>query len=211
MWNQCCFITSILKSLVIVAVWLALIGAIYLRIAHLTINLQESEIYFDNFTNDLQTSPTNDSLWRLSHSYVDMDEVRQTSNLIVTTTSLSTQDEIWSQLFLLFLQDSPPKPKIKKLAKAPTTPPRPPPESPTLNYTTAPADTTAYRGEDHSLRDGTSSSSSSHQSKKRELFRMKVSWVRLSGHAFFSEPVTSVSRHGLFLNMSRNFYRFWRR
>ena len=103
-----------------------------------------------------------------------MDEVRQTSNLIVTTTSLSTQDEIGSQLFSLFLQDSPPKPKIKKLAKAPTTPPRPPPESPTLNYTTAPADTTAYRGEDHSLRDGTSSSSSSHQSKKRELFRMKV-------------------------------------
>ena len=104
-----------------------------------------------------------------------MDEVRQTSNLIVTTTSLSTQDEIGSQLFSLFLQDSPPKPKIKKLAKAPTTPPRPPPESPTLNYTTAPADTTAYRGEDHLLRDGTSSSSSSHQSKNRELFGMKVS------------------------------------
>ena len=139
-----------------------------------------------------------------------MDEVRQTSNLIVTTTSLSTQDEIWSQLFSLFLQDSPPKPKIKKLAKAPTTPPRPPPESPTLNYTTAPADTTAYRGEDHSLRDGTSSSSSSHQSRKRELFRMKVSWVRLSGHAFFSEPVTPVSRHGFsqyvtqFLSVSSN-------
>ena len=115
MWNQCCFITPILKSLVIVAVWLALIGAIYLRIAHLTINLQESEIYFDNFTNDLQTSPTNDSLWRLSHSYVDMDEVRQTSNLIVTTTSLSTQDEIWSQIFLLFLRDSTPKPKTQML------------------------------------------------------------------------------------------------
>ena len=40
----------------------------------------------------------------------------------MTTTSLSTQDEIWSQLFLLFLQDSPPKPKIKKLAKALTPP-----------------------------------------------------------------------------------------
>ena len=53
MWNQCCFITSILKSLVIVAVWLALIGAIYSRIARLTINLQESEIYFCNFTNQL--------------------------------------------------------------------------------------------------------------------------------------------------------------
>ena len=53
MWNQCCFITSILKSLVIVADWLALIGAIYSRIAHLTINLQESEIYFCNFTNQL--------------------------------------------------------------------------------------------------------------------------------------------------------------
>ena len=158
----------------------------------------------------LQTSSINDSLWQLSHSNIDMDEIRQTSNLIVTTTSLSTQDEIWSQFFSLFLQDSPPKPKIKKLAKAPTTPPRPPPESPTLNYTTAPADTTAYRGEDHSLRDGTSSSSSSHQSKKRELFRMKVSWVRLSGHPFFSEPVTPVSCHGLFLNMSRNFYRFHR-
>ena len=129
-WNQCCFLTSILKSLVIVAIWLALIGAIYSRIAHLTINLQESEIYFDNFTNDLQTSPTNDSLWRLSHSDVDMDEVRQTSNLIVTTTSLSTQDEIWSQIFLLFLRDSTPKPKIKKLAKAPTTPPETSPWKP---------------------------------------------------------------------------------
>ena len=61
---------------------------------------------------------------------------------------------------------------------------------------------------DHLLRDGASSSSSSHQSKNRELFRMKVSWVRLSGDATFSEPVTPVSRHGLFLNMSRNFYRF---
>ena len=61
-----------------------------------------------------------------AHSYVDMDEVRQTSNLIVATTSLSTQNEIWSQLFFLFLQDSPPKPKIKKLAKAPTTPPETP-------------------------------------------------------------------------------------
>ena len=53
MWNQCCFITSILKSLVIVAVWLALIGAIYSRLARLTINLQESEICFCNFTNQL--------------------------------------------------------------------------------------------------------------------------------------------------------------
>ena len=142
-----------------------------------------------------------------AHSYVDMGEVRQTSNLIGATTSLSTQNEIWSQPFLLFLQDSPPKPKIKKLAKAPTTPPETPPESPTLTYTTAPADTTAHRRGDHLLRDGTSSSSSSHQSKNRELFRMKVSWVRLSGDATFSEPVTPVSRHGLFLNMSRNFYR----
>ena len=52
-WNQCCFITSVLKSLLIFAVWLALIGAIYSRIAHLTINLQESEICFCNFTNQL--------------------------------------------------------------------------------------------------------------------------------------------------------------
>ena len=129
-----------------------------------------------------------------AHSYVDMDEVRQTSSLIGATTSLSTQNEIWSQLFLLFLQDSPPKPKIKKLAKAPTTPPETPPESPTLTYTTAPADTTAHRRGDHLLRDGTSSSSSSHQSKNRELSRMKVSWVRLSGDATFPEPVTPVSR-----------------
>ena len=143
-----------------------------------------------------------------AHSYVDMDEVRQTSSLIGATTSLSTQNEIWSQLFLLFLQDSPPKPKIKKLAKAPTTPPETPPESPTLTYTTAPADTTAHRRGDHLLRDGTSSSSSSHQSKNRELFRMKVSWVRLSGDVTFPEPVRPVLRHGLFLNMSRNFYRF---
>ena len=143
-----------------------------------------------------------------AHSYVDMDEVRQTSNLIGATTSLSTQNEIWSQLFLLFLQDSPPKPKIKKLAKAPTTPPETPPESPTLTYTTAPADTTAHRRGDHLLRDGTSSSSSSHQSKNRELFRMKVSWVRLSGDVTFPEPVRPALRHGLFLNMSRSFYRF---
>ena len=86
------------------------------------------------------------------------------------------------------------KPKIKKLAKAPTTPPETPPESPTLTYTTAPADTTAHRRGDHLLRDGTSSSSSSHQSKNRELSRMKVSWVRLSGDATFPEPVTPVSR-----------------
>ena len=39
---------------------------------------------------------------------------------------------------------------------------------------------------------------------------MKVSWVRLSGHAFFSEPVTPVSRHGFsqyvtqFLSVSSN-------
>ena len=139
----------------------------------------------------LQTSSANDSLWRLSHSYVDMDEVRQTSNLIVTNTSLSTQDEIWSQLFLLFLQDSPPKPKIKKLAKAPTTPPETPPESPTLTYTTAPADTTAHRRGDHLLRDGTSSSSSSHQSKNRELFRIRsfesVSVVTLSSQSLWRQ------------------------
>ena len=141
-----------------------------------------------------------------AHSYVDMDEVRQTSNLIGATTSLSTQNEIWSQLFLLFLQDSPPKPKIKKLFGDGDL--ETPPESPTLTYTTAPADTTAHRRGDHLLRDGTSSSSSSHQSKNRELFRMKVSWVRLSGDATFSEPVRPVSRHGLFLNMSCNFYRF---
>ena len=109
---------------------------------------------------------------------------------------------------LVILQDSPPKPKIKKLAKAPTTPPETPPESPTLTYTTAPADTTAHRRGDHLLRDGTSSSSSSHQSKNRELFRMKVSWVRLSGDVTFPEPVRPALRHGLFLNMSRSFYRF---
>ena len=61
---------------------------------------------------------------------------------------------------------------------------------------------------DHLLRDGTSSSSSSHQSKNRELFRMKVSWVRLSGDVTFPEPVRPALRHGLFLNMSRSFYRF---
>ena len=33
--------------------WLTLSGVIYSRIAHLTINLQESEIYFCNFTNQL--------------------------------------------------------------------------------------------------------------------------------------------------------------
>ena len=120
-----------------------------------------------------------------------MDEVRKTSNLIVTTNSLFTQDEIWSQLFLLFLQDSPPKPKIKKLAKAPTTPPETPPESPTLTYTTAPADTTAHRRGDHLLRDGTSSSSSSHQSKNRELFRIRsfesVSLVTLSSQSLWRQ------------------------
>ena len=39
--------------MVILTIWLALIGAIYSRIAHLTINLQEREIYFFNFTNQL--------------------------------------------------------------------------------------------------------------------------------------------------------------
>ena len=37
---------------------------------------------------------------------------------------------------------------------------------------------------------------------------MKVSWVRLSGDVTFPEPVRPVLRYGLFLNMSRNFYRF---
>ena len=46
-------VKSILKSLVILSIWLTLSGAIYSRIAHLTINLQESEIYFCNFTNQL--------------------------------------------------------------------------------------------------------------------------------------------------------------
>ena len=57
------------------------------------------------------------------------------------------------------------------MIKTPSTPPGTPPESPTL--TTAPADTTAHRREEHLLRDDSSSSCSSH--KIKEMFRMKVS------------------------------------
>ena len=135
---------SILKSLVILSIWLTLSGAIYPRIVHLTINLQESEIYFCNFTNQLSQWFTVTIISQL-HWY---GRGKATSNLIVTNTFLSTQDEIWSQLFLLFLLDSSPKPKIRKLAKAPTTPPETPPESPTLTYTTDPADTTAVHCSD---------------------------------------------------------------
>ena len=137
-------IKSTLKSLVILSIWLTLSGAIYSRIAHLTINLQESEIYFCNFTNQLSQWFTVTIISQLQW----YGRGKATSNLIVTNTSLSTQDEIWSQLFLLFLLDSSPKPKIRKLAKAPTTPPETPPESPTLTYTTDPADTTAVHCSD---------------------------------------------------------------
>ena len=102
-----------------------------------------------------------------AHSYVDMDEVRQTSNLIVATTSLSTQNEIWSQLFLLFLQDSPPKPKIKKLAKAPTTPPETPLWKANAYLYHSSSRYHCTQEGDHLLRDGTSRSSSSHHSKNR--------------------------------------------
>lgn len=57
------------------------------------------------------------------------------------------------------------------MIKTPSTPPGTPPESPTL--TTAPADTTAHRREEHMLRDDSSSSSLSHN-KIKEMFRMKV-------------------------------------
>ena len=115
-------VKSILKSLVILSIWWTLSGAIYSRIAHLTINLQESEIYFCNFTNQLSQWFTV-TIISQQHWY---GRGKAISNLIVTNTSLSTQDEIWSQLFLLFLLDSSPKPKIRKLAKAPTTPPETP-------------------------------------------------------------------------------------
>ena len=165
--------------------WLTLSGTIYSRIAHLTINLQESEIYFCNFTNQLSqwftvtiisqlhwygrgkaisnlivtntSLSTQDEIWSQLFFWFTVTIISQLhwygrgkaiSNLIVTNTSLSTQDEIWSQLFLLFLLDSSPKPKIRKLAKAPTTPPETPPESPTLTYTTDPADTTAVHRSD---------------------------------------------------------------
>jgi len=57
------------------------------------------------------------------------------------------------------------------MIKTPSTPPGTPPESPTL--TTAPADTTAHRREEHLLRDDSSGTSSSHN-KIKEMFRMKV-------------------------------------
>ena len=141
-----------------------------------------------------------------------MDEVRKTSNLIVTTNSLSTQDEIWSQLLLLFLQDSPSKPNIKKLAKAPRTKHlrRAPLKARRLAIPQLHRYHWTQEGRITCWERGTSSSSSSHQIKNRELFRMKIIWFRLSGHAIFSQPVMPVSRHGLFLNMSHNFYRFHR-
>ena len=78
--------------------------------------------------------------------------------------------------FELYLFDSfqvsSPKPKVKK---TPSTPPGTPPESPTLSYTTAAADTTAHRREEHIHGEDASSGSTSHHSKIKEMFRMKVS------------------------------------
>ena len=70
---------------------------------------------------------------------------------------------------------SSPKVKVRKVAKTPTTPPGTPPESPTLAYTTAAADTTAHRRDEHARGEGPSSGSSSHHGKMKEMFRMKVS------------------------------------
>ena len=106
-----------------------IIGAIYSRIAHLTINLQQGKYTFAT----LQTSSTNDSLWRLSHNFVDMDQQLDRDSYFL----VHSRWNLRSTLLVL-----PPgftiKPNIKKLAKAPTTPPESPPESPTLTYTTAP-------------------------------------------------------------------------
>jgi len=65
----------------------------------------------------------------------------------------------------------------KKTIKTPSTPPGTPPESPTLAYTTAAADTTAHRREEHIHSEDSSTGHSSHQSKIREMFRMKLSNV----------------------------------
>ena len=142
-------VKSILKSLVILSIWLTLSGAIYSRIAHLTINLQESEIYFCNFTNQLSQWFTVTIISQLrwyrrgkANQQLDGDKYflvysgwNLESTLLVIPPGFITKTKIK-------------KPKIKKLAKAPTTPPETPPESPTLTYTTDPADTTAVHCSD---------------------------------------------------------------
>lgn len=72
---------------------------------------------------------------------------------------------------------SSPKSKVKKVTKTPTTPPGTPPESPTLAYTTAAADTTAHRREGLMHGEDALAGPSSHQSKIKEMFRMKLSNV----------------------------------
>ena len=77
---------------------------------------------------------------------------------------------------LELLQLSSPKAKLRKLAKTPSTPPGTPPESPTLAYITAAADTTAHRrDEDNMDGEGSSTGSTTHFNKVKEMFRMKVS------------------------------------
>lgn len=73
---------------------------------------------------------------------------------------------------------SSPKAKLRKLAKTPSTPPGTPPESPTLAYITAAADTTAHRrDEDNMDGEGSSTGSTTHFNKVKEMFRMKLSNV----------------------------------
>ena len=132
-------VKSILKSLVILSIWLTLSGAIYSRIAHLTINLQESEIYFCNFTNQLSQWFTVTIISQLRwYGRGKANQQLDCDNYFL----------VYSGWVLLFLLDSSPKPKIKKLAKAPSTPPETPPESPTHTYTTDLADTTAVHCSD---------------------------------------------------------------
>ena len=78
------------------------------------------------------------------------------------------------------------------MVKTPTTPPGTPPESPTLAYTTAAADTTAHRREELMLEDGSSSDPLSHHNKVKEMFRMKVSSLidEARCHAILADAVT---------------------
>ena len=141
-----------------------IIGAIYSRIAHLTINLQQGKYTFAT----LQTSPTNDSLWRLSHSFVDMDQQLDRDSYFL----VHSRWNLRSTLLVL-----PPgftiKTKHKEISKGSYNTSGEPPWKPDAHLYHSSTDITAHRRGDHLLRDGTSSSSSSHQSKNRELFRIR--------------------------------------
>ena len=137
-------VKSILKSLVILSIWWTLSGAIYSRIAHLTINLQESEIYFCNFTNQLSQWFTvtiiSQQRWYgrgKANQQLDCDNYF----LVYSGWNLKSTLLVIPPGFIT-------KTKNKETSQGSYNTSGDSPESPTLTYTTDPADTTAVHCSD---------------------------------------------------------------